>query len=135
MERLDRRDGRTGTARRLRHEATPAEKALWQQLRLIVLHGHFRRQAPLGPYFADFAHLALKLVVELDGDQHGHEAGLRHDAVRTAFLEQAGFRVLRFWNHEVRDNLDGVTETILAALSERASLVSAPTCPKAEARA
>ena len=78
--------------------------------------GHFRRQAPIGPYFADFAHLGAKLVVELDGAQHGMAPGQRRDAVRGAYLREAGYRVLRFWNNEITDNLEGVVEAILAAL-------------------
>jgi very-short-patch-repair endonuclease len=115
----DRSDPRTDRARTLRREATPFERALWRALRVLDLPGgHFRRQAPIGPYFADFAHHGARLVVELDGAQHGHEAGARRDAARSAYLEAAGYRVLRFWNHEVHGNLDGVVETILAALEQ-----------------
>jgi very-short-patch-repair endonuclease len=115
----DRSDPRTPNARRLRRDATPFERRLWRALRQLELpQGHFRRQAPVGPYFADFAHHGVRLIVELDGAQHGMDAGLQRDAVRTAYLEAAGYRVIRFWNDEVRDNLDGVVETILAALAE-----------------
>ena len=115
----DRRDPRTPRARSLRRSATPAERRLWRQLRLLELQGgHFRRQVPIGPYFADFAHHGARLIVELDGAQHGLPAGQRHDAVRAAYLEGAGYRILRFWNGEVVENLDGVVETILAALPE-----------------
>jgi very-short-patch-repair endonuclease len=112
-------DLRTPNARRLRLAATPFERKRWAALRQLELpQGHFRRQAPIGPYFADFAHHGLRLVVELDGAQHGEDHGLRRDAVRTAYLEAVGYRVIRFWNHEIRENLDGVVETILAALAE-----------------
>ena len=115
-EKPSRKDPRTSNARRLRREATPFERRLWGALRLLELPpGGFRCQVPIGSYFADFAHHGLKLVIELDGEQHGHDAGLRRDEARTAYLEQAGYSVLRFWNHEVRENLDGVVETILAA--------------------
>ena len=108
-----RKDSRTPNARRLRREATPAEKRLWLQLKQLELPGgHFRRQAPMGPYFADFVHFGCKLVVELDGGQHGMPDGIQRDAKRTAYLEAQGFQVLRFWNHEIRENLDGVVETI-----------------------
>jgi very-short-patch-repair endonuclease len=112
---FDRSDPRTGRARALRRAATPAERILWSALRQLELEGHFRRQAPIGPYFADFVHHGARLVVELDGEQHGYEEGLKHDAMRSAHLEGAGYRVLRFWNHEVRENLHGVVETVLAA--------------------
>ncbi len=116
----DRRDPRTPRARRLRREATPFERRLWAALKQLEgERGHFRRQAPIGPYFADFAHHGLRLVVELDGEQHGLEAARRRDETRTAYLERAGYRVVRFWNHEVRENLDGVVDTILAAAAER----------------
>ena len=112
-----RSDPRTGRARSLRSSATPAERILWSQLKLVEFEGHFRRQAPVGPYFADFAHHGLRIIVELDGEQHGHHKGLTHDARRTTYLEAAGYRVLRFWNHEVRENLHGVVETILSAVN------------------
>ncbi|MBV9053735.1 MAG: endonuclease domain-containing protein [Hyphomicrobiales bacterium] len=116
-----RHDSRTPRARALRGDATPAERRLWRALRLVELpDGHFRRQAPIGPYFADFAHHSLRLAVELDGEQHGQNLGLRRDARRTAYLNEQGYRVLRFWNHEIAENLDGVVETILAAVAERA---------------
>jgi very-short-patch-repair endonuclease len=115
----ERSDPRTPKARHLRRDATPPERKLWPALKALELpQGHFRRQAPIGPYFADFAHHGLRLVVELDGAQHGFDKGVRRDAVRTAYLEAAGYRVIRFWNNEIRENLDGVVETIIAALAE-----------------
>ncbi len=125
-----RADVRTSRARRLRNEATPAEKSLWRQLRQVDIDGHFRRQAPIGPYFADFAHHRLRLVIELDGEQHGSSAGIARDQGRTAYLEASGYRVLRFWNHEVRDNLHGVIETILSACNDRPPTPS-PSPPQA----
>ena len=116
----DRSDPRTPRARALRRAATPVERRLWRQLNQIEWPaGHFRRQAPIGPYFADFAHHGLRVVVELDGGQHADEPGIARDLVWTAYLERAGYRVLRFWNNEVRENLDGVVETILAAAAKR----------------
>ena len=111
---IDRRD----RARSLRRTATEAGKRLWWHLRYrLPLDGtYFRRQVPLGPYFADFCCLALKIVVELDGDQHGQASGLAYDEVRTRFLESQGFTVLRFWNHQVFREMDGVLDTIAAAL-------------------
>lgn len=98
------------------------ERRLWSQLRLLELPGgHFRRQAPVGPYFADFAHFATRTIVEVDGDQHGRPAGQRHDAIRTRYLQTQGFFVQRFANYEVRENLDGVVETIFLAIAERST--------------
>ncbi|WP_322618619.1 endonuclease domain-containing protein [Deinococcus terrestris] len=100
-------------ARELRRRSTPEERLLWSRLRNRQLGAVFRRQQPLGFYFADFACLEHKLIVELDGSQHTNSA---YDAVRDADLRARGFRVLRFWNNEVRDNLDGVLERIAGAL-------------------
>ena len=115
---LDRPDPRTRRARFLRHNATSAERKLWAALKTLPFNkGHFRRQAPIGPYFADFVHFHLRMIVELDGDQHGHDAESKRDKRRTTFLESQGYRVLRFWNHEVAQNCDGVVETILSTLT------------------
>jgi very-short-patch-repair endonuclease len=72
---------------------------------------------PVGPYFADFACFAEKLVVELDGGQHA--TAEPYDERRTRFMEAQGFRVLRFWNNDVMSNIDGVLERILESLSQR----------------
>ncbi|TWG93255.1 very-short-patch-repair endonuclease [Luteimonas sp. J16] len=103
-------------ARALRAAMTDAERALWRCLRLRQLAGHrFRRQVPIGPFVADFACLQAGLVVEVDGGQH---AGARGDRARDAFFRAQGFRVLRFWNHDVPGNAEGVCEVILEALGE-----------------
>jgi len=97
---------------------TDAERKLWEALRDRRLDGFkFRRQHPLGPYVLDFFDEAHGLVVEVDGGQHGDNAEV--DAVRTAWLEQQGCRVLRFWNNDVLTNVDGVLETIRRALPDR----------------
>jgi len=99
----------------MRHEPTNAERVLWQHLRHLTVAGsHFRRQATIGPYYADFACHTARLVIELDGGQH-NEAG---DAKRTADLESRGYRVLRFWNNDVLGNVEGVMETIAAAVRD-----------------
>jgi very-short-patch-repair endonuclease len=102
-------------ARALRANQTEAEARLWRMLRDRRLAGaKFRRQAPVGPYIADFVCLAAKPIVELDGGQHAENA--EADASRTAWLEDRGFRVLRFWNNDALANTDGVLEEVLAAL-------------------
>jgi lysyl-tRNA synthetase class 2 len=101
--------------RALRHDQTDAERHLWQALRNRRLGGfRFRRQHRIGPYYADFACTEASLVVELDGSQHlqQHE----HDALRTACLQQRGYRVLRFWNDDARLRTDEVLDAILGAL-------------------
>ena len=98
-------------ARVLRNNATPAEQVLWQQLKLLKLEGrHFRRQVPISRFIADFACHYPKLVVELDGGQHSDQ--LVHDADRSKILEAHGFRVLRFWNSEVFEAIEGVVDRI-----------------------
>jgi very-short-patch-repair endonuclease len=100
-------------ARRLRREAPFPERLLWARLRSGQLEGwKFRRQHPVGPYITDFACIELKLIVELDGDTHGEPGQIRRDAVRTAFLEGEGWQVIRFWNVDVMDSLDGVLRQI-----------------------
>jgi very-short-patch-repair endonuclease len=100
----------TQVARRLRSDQTDAEQRLWLRLRDRRLCGaKFRRQVPIGPYIADFLCHDAKLIVELDGGQHAEN---ETDLVRTAHLEAAGYRVLRFWNGDVHTNEDGVVERI-----------------------
>lgn len=105
-------DGRTERARRLRREQTPAEEKLWALLKRERLGVKFRRQHPIGPYFVDFVCIESELIIELDGSQHGTPEGHAYDAERTAYLNAAGFQVLRFWNHEVLDHLPQVLKTI-----------------------
>jgi very-short-patch-repair endonuclease len=75
---------------------------------------HFRRQAPVGRYFPDFVCHRSKLIVELDGSQHADGAAIAYDAKRTGYLNSRGYRVLRFWNCDVPENRDGVSEIIAA---------------------
>jgi len=106
----------TGLARHLRRRPTDAEKALWRRLRDRRLGGlKFRRQVSIPPHVVDFYCAESQLVVEVDGGQHTEEG----DAARTDALTAAGYRVVRFWNHDVLGNMEGVLETILAAARER----------------
>jgi very-short-patch-repair endonuclease len=103
----------TARARQLRRAMTEAERALWRLLRSRALGAaKFRRQHPIPPYVADFACVAARLAVEVDGGQHG---GPR-DSARDAALARAGWRVLRVWNTEVLTNPEGVLQVVLAAL-------------------
>ncbi len=101
-------------ARKLRHEMTPQERKLWAKLRELnrMLGLHFRRQAPIGPFIADFADLGRRLVIEVDGGGHGGE----RDAARDEWLASQGFQVLRFWNPEVSGNIEGVMQVIFDAV-------------------
>jgi very-short-patch-repair endonuclease len=105
-------------ARALRKRLTPQEVKVWMKLReLKALGVHFRRQAPIGRYIVDFASLRARIVVEVDGGQHGMHDGIRSDRERDAVLRSQGFRVLRFWYSDVDQNLNGVMESILSALN------------------
>jgi len=109
------RAGRAGTkrAREMRLSLTDAEKHLWNGLRARQLGWDFRRQHPIPPCFADFACIAARLVIEVDGGQHNADSA---DEARDAFLRRSGWTVLRFWNHDVIGNREGVLQTIVAAL-------------------
>ncbi len=106
-------------SRELRTNATPAERLLWQHIRNHQLSGtRFNRQVPIGPYICDFVARSTKLVIELDGGQHATAPG---DRSRSGFLESRGYRVLRFWNNEVLENIDGVVSEIERVLGYRPS--------------
>jgi very-short-patch-repair endonuclease len=90
---------------------TEAEKRLWQRLRFRQTHGYrFRRQVPIGSFIADFACHEARLILEIDGGQH--DTSSEPEVLRTRFLENEGYRVLRFWNNDVMDNPDGVQMVI-----------------------
>src|SRR5215467_12416770 len=110
-------------ARSLRANSTDAEQIIWSALRAHRMNGaSFRGQAPIGPYVVDFVCHAARLVIELDGGQHFESRQERRDARRDAFLASKGFRVLRFNNHDVMTNRDGVLETIAMAIEAAPSL-------------
>jgi very-short-patch-repair endonuclease len=122
-------DRRVPRARALRRDATEAEKKLWQHLRQPPFkQHHFRRQATIGPYFADFASHQLKLVIERDGGQHSLSTS---DEARTRYLEANGYRVLRFWNNEVGENISGVLATIDAGVNADRPPTPDPSPPQA----
>ena len=108
-------EGSTERARNLRHQATHAEKRLWYLLRRSFPDHHFRRQAPIRSFHPDFVEHGARLVIEADGGQHSNVV----DGDRTALIEAEGYRVLRFWNHEVLQNPDGILSVIADALAER----------------
>ena len=105
------------TARSLRKRMTPHEIKLWVQLRLLPkTEFRFRRQVPLGGYVVDFAEKRLRLVIEVDGSQHAEPEARQRDEARDLFLAKNGYRVLRFWNHDIDTNMSGVIDTILIVL-------------------
>jgi very-short-patch-repair endonuclease len=105
---------RAERARSLRRTLTPAEMKLWTSLRNRQLDGFkFTRQEPIGPYYADFACRERRLIVELDGGQHSESAA---DQVRDHKLAELGYRLVRIWNNEVIENIDGVLQHLLSEL-------------------
>ncbi|QDW43718.1 DUF559 domain-containing protein [Bradyrhizobium sp. KBS0727] len=125
-------DRRVPRARALRRDATEAEKKLWQHLRQPPFKAHhFRRQATIGPYFADFATHRARIVIEVDGGQH---SGSGSDEVRSRYLEANGYRVLRFWNNDVMANLSGVLSAIDAAINADRPPTPPPPPPPPPAR-
>ncbi len=103
-------------ARNLRKNQTDAEQILWLQLRNRRLQNYkFRRQFAIEPYIADFVCLKLKLIIELDGSQHSEQV----DNERSQFLIQKGFRIIRFWNHDLFKNLETILEQIHLVVGEQ----------------
>jgi very-short-patch-repair endonuclease len=108
-------------ARMLRRNATAAEKKLWYRIRGGQLRGfQFRRQFPIGAIIVDFCCRERRLVIELDGSQHGEAAGIAADEERTSLISARGYRVIRFWNDDILKNLDSVLEQIFTELSQPA---------------
>ena len=106
-------------ARHLRRNMTDAEKFVWGQLRSRRFAGYkFRRQSQVGPYIADFICFECRVIVELDGPHHADARQTAHDERRTAWLAKRGFRVLRFANEDVDNDIGAIEEAILRALRE-----------------
>jgi very-short-patch-repair endonuclease len=109
-------DGAAARARTLRQNMTETEIQVWQILRAHQLNGYkFRRQVPIGRYIADFVCHEARLIVEIDGGQHDRSSP--PEIRRSGFLQNEGYRILRFWNNEVLANPDGVRETIVNELA------------------
>jgi very-short-patch-repair endonuclease len=107
-------------ARLLRKEGTLGEVLLWGAVRKKQLGCEFHRQVPVGSFILDFFCHEKMLAVEIDGSSHDDEKQMKRDARRQTLLEQRGIHVLRFTEHEIRDNLDGVVSTLLDWLSDEA---------------
>ncbi len=109
----------TRRARELRRLSPAAERILWSRLKNSSLRGvKFVRSQPIGPYFADFACRSAKLVVEIDGATHSSEEEIASDKRRTAFLGAQGYRVIRFSNEQVYENVGAIVEEIARVLAE-----------------
>lgn len=107
-----------GRAKRLHRNMTEPEVKLWAHLRAHRMGDvHFRNQHAVGNYIVDFCTPRKKLIIELDGSQHLEQEA--YDAERTEFLKSKGYKVLRFWNNDVMNNIDSVLTVILNALKEK----------------
>lgn len=104
-------------SRTLRQEAGEPERRLWRALREALPKAKFRRQVPFGPYHADFCAHAVRLIVEVDGDDHA--AKVKRDAARTRFLKNEGYDVIRFANADVMGSLEGVMTAIARAVATK----------------
>jgi very-short-patch-repair endonuclease len=103
-------------SRELRHKGTYAERVMWLKLRNNQVAAiKFRRQQSIGNYIADFVSFEKKLIIEIDGGQHSEERITGKDKQRTEWLDSQGFRVIRFWNNEALENLEGVMHSIREA--------------------
>ena len=120
--------GAVTRARILRRNSTEAERMLWRALRLQQSEFEWRRQMPIGRYVVDFACFSAKLIIELDGGHHAFQED--YDEERTRFLQGEGYRVMRFWNRDVVENLDGVFTAIATELSKSPSPLGGEGGPK-----
>ena len=117
MPRPSRSNPNTRThAIKLRKELTPAEGKLWSRIRNDQLGVSFRRQHAVGNYIPDFCSPKAKLVIELDGSQHLEQE--EYDMERTRYLESQGYKVIRFWNNDVMNNIEGVILAIMVTLEK-----------------
>jgi very-short-patch-repair endonuclease len=101
---------------KLRKELTPAERKLWARLRNNQLGATFRRQHAIGNYIPDFCSPKAKLIIELDGGQHLEQE--EYDKQRTEYLESQGYKVVRFWNNDVLNDIEGVILAIIHTLKD-----------------
>jgi very-short-patch-repair endonuclease len=108
---------RRAAAQKLRANTTPHERVPWRALKELPTEAtHFQRQAPIGPYVVDFFCPAKRLIIELDGGHHNDDDVAQRDRERQLWLEQEGYRVIRFWNSEINDNLTAVLERVYVEL-------------------
>jgi very-short-patch-repair endonuclease len=108
---------RRAAAKKLRANTSPHERILWRALKELPVDGtHFRRQAPIGRYVVDFFCPAKHLIIEIDGGHHNDDETAERDRQRQLWLEEQGYRVVRFWNSEITGDLTAVLERIYVEL-------------------
>lgn len=106
-------DKRNILARVLRTNSTIQERRMWNLLKNHQFHGlKFKRQQPIGNYIVDFICKEAKIIIEIDGGQHNEDSNIENDKIRTDYLKSKGYKVLRFWNNEIYDNIEGVLKKI-----------------------
>ena len=106
-------DKRNILARVLRKNSTIYEKRVWNLLKNHQFHGlKFKRQQPIGEYIVDFVCKEAKIIIEVDGGQHNLDENIERDNIRTKYLESLGYKVIRFWNNEIFENIEGVVKKI-----------------------
>ena len=106
-------NNRTEKSRQLRKNMTSQERKLWSIIRNRQFFGYrFRRQFPIGHYIVDFVSREKKIIIEIDGGQHNERQNIEYDKIRTGYLKSEGYRVIRFWNNEIDNNIDGVYEKL-----------------------
>jgi very-short-patch-repair endonuclease len=121
---------RTGRSRSLRRSSTRAELTLWRQLRDRQLGGFkFVRQEPVGPYYPDFVCRERHLIVEVDGGQHADSVT---DRERDAFLTEIGYQIIRIWNNQIFENIEGVLQMLQSELEKAPHPVPLPACGERE---
>lgn len=106
-------------ARILRKNQTSQEAKMWKILRNFQMQGlKFRRQYPIGNYIFDFICKEIKLIIEIDGGQHNEPNNIEYDKIRTKFIESKGYRIIRFWNCDIDNNIEGVYQRILEEIKD-----------------
>ena len=106
-------------ARELRKNSTPQEQKIWNIIKDRKILGlRFVRQYPIGKYIVDFACRKEKIIIEIDGSQHNEDENILYDKERTAFLKSKGYKVIRFWNNDVDNNIDGIYEYLIYNLKQ-----------------
>lgn len=107
-------------ARKLRKNSTPEEQKLWSLLRnRKFLNLKFKRQFPIYKYIVDFCCEEKKVVIEIDGGQHNEPGNIKSDEIRTKIINSEGYKVIRFWNNEINENIDGVYLRLLDVFKNR----------------
>jgi very-short-patch-repair endonuclease len=115
---LHRTSNNSKKAKSLRKNMTEEERILWSKIRNKQIGNiKFRRQEPIGNYIVDFVSFEKKLIIEIDGGQHNTSKNIEYDTKRTKYLKEMGFDIIRFWNKDIRNNIEGVITKIVEHIS------------------